>query len=386
MPKSRIAARAVCASILAAVSLGAGAAAQDADGDAIPDSIESQAWYTQAGGSPQQKDVWVECDYMKKSVKKRAKLRNRAQGVFGRAPVVGGVRLHLVFDDKIPFDPQWGDISTPEGATEFLDEVEASYLQRFDGRPFTGGNAGTMRPYMHYCMFVDSIGADGTSGISFGIPSQVFVVSVGQYRDLLPKAALRAYETGTFLHELGHNLGLTHGGDNPGRHATYKPNYLSVMNYHFQLAFVRLRGGVPEYFNYWDYARAKANTLNEKKLREGDGISLPAEAVFADTPQADELLGVSICPDEGFIAFRWNAPVDFDCDGAIRSGTVKVDTNLDGKHGKLGGGRLDWEELVYDFAGATQRVFLSPSEEMDRRDLERLIEALESPESLRVMP
>jgi hypothetical protein len=49
---------------------------------------------------------------------------------------------------------------------------------------------------------------------------------------------------GTFMHELGHNLGLRHGGgsdlngdaeDTP----TFKPNYLSVMNYKFQLVGIQ---------------------------------------------------------------------------------------------------------------------------------------------------
>src|SRR5262249_25051060 len=38
---------------------------------------------------------------------------------------------------------------------------------------------------------------------------------------------------GTFMHELGHTLGLLHGGNEP--YEGYKPNYLSVMNYAFSL-------------------------------------------------------------------------------------------------------------------------------------------------------
>ncbi|QLG89187.1 lamin tail domain-containing protein [Chitinibacter bivalviorum] len=40
------------------------------------------------------------------------------------------------------------------------------------------------------------------------------------------------YQAGTIMHELGHNLGLYHGG-NEG--TNNKPNYLSVMNYDYQL-------------------------------------------------------------------------------------------------------------------------------------------------------
>ncbi|MDQ7029821.1 MAG: hypothetical protein Q9O62_08610 [Ardenticatenia bacterium] len=45
--------------------------------------------------------------------------------------------------------------------------------------------------------------------------------------------------TGTFLHELGHSIGLGHGGGNA---INYKPNYLSVMNYHFQIRGILFDG------------------------------------------------------------------------------------------------------------------------------------------------
>ena len=38
-------------------------------------------------------------------------------------------------------------------------------------------------------------------------------------------------QAGTFIHELGHNLGLMHGG---GDHISYKPNHLSLMSYAYQ--------------------------------------------------------------------------------------------------------------------------------------------------------
>ena len=40
---------------------------------------------------------------------------------------------------------------------------------------------------------------------------------------------------GTFMHEFGHNLGLSHGGNDD---LNWKPNYLSVMNYTFQFSDV----------------------------------------------------------------------------------------------------------------------------------------------------
>lgn len=48
----------------------------------------------------------------------------------------------------------------------------------------------------------------------------------------LPVDGTFLHHTGTFMHELGHNLGLGHGGGDP---INYKPNYLSIMSYSWQL-------------------------------------------------------------------------------------------------------------------------------------------------------
>ena len=73
-------------------------------------------------------------------------------------------------------------------------------------------------------------------------------------------------QAGTFMHELGHSLGLTHGGlyyDTPGTYVptlepNCKPNYQSVMSYQFQVDL--LDGGV------LDYSEQSLNTLNENGL------------------------------------------------------------------------------------------------------------------------
>ncbi|MFN8602299.1 MAG: hypothetical protein U0842_17685 [Candidatus Binatia bacterium] len=72
------------------------------------------------------------------------------------------------------------------------------------------------------------------------------------------------------MHELGHNLGLRHGGfeDSP----EYKPNYLSVMNYSFQTEGLLERNGQRGF----DYSRTKLELLNEGDLDDNVGIDDPA--------------------------------------------------------------------------------------------------------------
>jgi hypothetical protein len=82
-------------------------------------------------------------------------------------------------------------------------------------------------------------------------------------------------EAGTLIHELGHTLGLTHGGtfysnaqNNPPSAPTYglncSPGYLSVMNYLFQIRGFP-DGGV-------DYSGQTLGALNESELDESLGL------------------------------------------------------------------------------------------------------------------
>lgn len=374
--------------------LTAAAGAQDFDGDAIPDAVENEAWYIAAGGDPDRADVWVECDYMPGTVKKRGKIVKRTETVFERAPVGGGIVLHVTFDDRIPFEERWGDVDTLEGFLETRAEALEARAAHFDGHPFEGDDATTMRDYMHYCVYVNAIDYDGTSGYSFdstrvygGIPGDLFVVSLGLWPDFpgVTPELLRRYETGTLLHELGHNLGLTHGGANPGRHANFKPNYLSVMNYFFTGGFVRVRNGQGEFFKYWDYSWFTTNFLDEHALDESEGVSAPPEAVVTQDEDAGTLYGLSFCPGGTDIRlFTWNAPRDWDCDGVLDPGTLAADVTGDGKRTKLGRGQVNWEHLVFDggaIAGAGSRmapVFLDPATEVDLPAQRRLVELVDA--------
>lgn len=72
-----------------------------------------------------------------------------------------------------------------------------------------------------------------------------------------------AQQQGTFMHELGHTLGLRHGGSD---HFTFKPNYFSNMNYMWQTPDVWLPNWV------LDYSRVDFGSLNENALNETQGV------------------------------------------------------------------------------------------------------------------
>ena len=70
------------------------------------------------------------------------------------------------------------------------------------------------------------------------------------------------------MHEIGHNLGLRHGGFED---LNCKPNYLSVMSYSFQ--FANYVGTRP-----LDYSRSAIGPLNEAHLNEGAGVGASTPA------------------------------------------------------------------------------------------------------------
>jgi hypothetical protein len=76
----------------------------------------------------------------------------------------------------------------------------------------------------------------------------------------------------TIVHELGHNLGLLHGGNTS---CNWKPNYNSVMNYRFQFPGVDTScnavGNSGE-TNVLDYSRGARIALNENNLNESAGV------------------------------------------------------------------------------------------------------------------
>ncbi len=90
-------------------------------------------------------------------------------------------------------------------------------------------------------------------------PGNDVLISLGGYGavqgGLTPASELgnTLIQSRTMIHELGHNLGLRHGGDdhetgNPGS-SGYKPGYLSLMNYYYTLCNPRISNPCPSTYS-----------------------------------------------------------------------------------------------------------------------------------------
>jgi uncharacterized protein YqgV (UPF0045/DUF77 family) len=125
-----------------------------------------------------------------------------------------------------------------------------------------------------------------------------FVITLGVFR--AAGVLTDRMVAGTFMHELGHNLGLQHGGANDFQQPTdfydnYKPNYISVMNYAFQfgIPYTTTPGSTTIAGYRVDYSDVKLPDLNETDLDETIGIQDTARPTditygngdsFCDTP------------------------------------------------------------------------------------------------------
>jgi hypothetical protein len=123
-----------------------------------------------------------------------------------------------------------------------------------------------------YCLFADMVGTGSPAGPSGQgeFLGNDFYIALGGFN---PPGGSATDQIGVFMHELGHNLGLGHGGNqfdaaNPWNDRfNYKPNYHSVMNYTWTFA-----GGLLAPSWTADYSRAVWPALDETNLIEATGI------------------------------------------------------------------------------------------------------------------
>jgi len=145
----------------------------------------------------------------------------------------------------------------------------------------------------------------------------------------------------TSMHELGHTLGLGHGGNTA---ANCKPNYLSLMNYTFQLGgLIDVAGNARA-----DFSGAVLNPIDE--LQATDGYTIPGPfrtSWFAPRPAGATQQALKrfcnglkfdpLAPPPATIRVdgdvdkltSLNTPIDWNQDGAINSGGQ--DVNFDGE-------------------------------------------------------
>jgi hypothetical protein len=166
-----------------------------------------------------------------------------------------------------------------------------------------------------YCIFGHRYQEDGGSTGSSGIaelPGDDFLVSLGAFQDSVGTQFERA---STFVHEMGHTLGLTHAGS---MNSTVVGNgvatFPSIMSYAYQLRGIRTHMRCLGLTHAWalfkemDYSSGRMPAVNEGNLNESQGMGMN--------------------------------PVDWNCNGTVSGSTTQdLDTqNPEGRWCTSGGG------------------------------------------------
>jgi hypothetical protein len=154
------------------------------------------------------------------------------------------------------------------------------------------------------------------------------------------------------MHELGHNLGLHHGG---GDSVNCKPNYLSLMNY------TRSYRGAP-LFTPLDYSRSALPSLNEASLDEaaGFGVTIDTRTLYGPSPTQTASVGPEIDWDrDRIILLGTNARVSADIN------LISEFTDCQASPDQVLNGFDDWSNLAFDFRDSWNfadalRVFDTP--------------------------
>ena len=366
----------------------------DMDGDGVIDLALNQAPYN---ANPNHRDVYLELDYMAAADHDHRPLLDpacdptvdptsaacgntvaqRLIQSFANAPG-GGITLHVDTGPGTPYDlsngsPLGGGTAIPE-VTPILGPDSGTMAgpnnDFWDLKAAAFDDSGARRFVFHYgilghafanCTTYDASGQCTVMGASTcfsgdseggSLGANDFIVTLSPDCNANLTAAhpdiLRPYQIGTIMHELGHTLGLGHGGrpNNTWDDTNYKPNHLSIMNYSFQFSGLGTTlSGTTYVGGTYDYSRAALIDLPESGLLETDGLG-PAlwnpnlYTIYYNGSRSTKYFA----KDNGGIDWNHSSGIE-----ATRL-AVAVDVNGDGSTSTLLGSD-DWTNLAYGFQG-----------------------------------
>lgn len=327
----------------------------DTDGDGLDDFVEvhggNMVDLPSLGADPLVRDIFVEMDWVRYMTHPDM-WWTTLDGPFPEAidDVVAafaaeGINLHLTVDERVMTAGADALGCDPNGG-EMFEDFDAIKDSHFNP---------DRQPFFHYALFTASyckweVTNEGdppepvlttSSGLSRTTPATDFFVSMRAKFAASPnpldypggeagveyqaayatwRAKVRLQQGGTIMHELGHNLGLNHGGGHDGqfyRRPANNPVYLSVMSYSYQLKGVR-RDGV----SVLDYSQFPLQPLFEDNLTEWMGLE-----TSNNTP-AEEIARYTVVAVDGS---KWlDASYAAACNNpAIGTNATRIDWNLD---------------------------------------------------------
>ncbi|HXZ80247.1 MAG TPA: hypothetical protein VEG30_09980 [Terriglobales bacterium] len=231
------------------------------------------------GANPLRKDVFVESDFLQAANHTHAPNKSAIVQIvqsFANSPVQNpdgttGVQLHVDTGSQFGAgqtfslagpngvtgtygDMGGGGTAIPEAGNEIIDGFGKNTPNVTQFADLKKANFDPKRePIFRYLIWghqtnVRAASGDCTTGETDKSRRNFMVTLGGTHSDGTPCwdtvngfSVGTTEQPGTFMHELGHTLGLQHGGNETTNN---KPNYLSVMNYSFQFCTVLSKAGL----------------------------------------------------------------------------------------------------------------------------------------------
>lgn len=307
---------------------------RDTDGDALWDGWEVHTIdgldLRSLGASPLHKDIFVEMDFMRRDTASNGLgpsegVLRGIEAVFANAPVpnpdgLTGINIHLIRGNEVTYDPD---------LHPYFKEFANLRNKNFDPKRARA---------FHYMIWANAYKGGTSSGISMDIPHSEFIVTLGTWNN--NQGGTDAQKIGTFIHELGHNLGRKHGGSD---HSNYKLNHMSVMNYLYQMRGI-LHNGV----RLFDFQRFALPSLDEGNLQEADGLGRSPGLAGYSIIFGSTAAGPRDVPCDG--------AMDWDGNGTIDAGRISFDLDLDSELNELAETPDEWSALVFDGGVIGERV------------------------------
>jgi beta-lactam-binding protein with PASTA domain len=362
------------------------------------------------GADPKHKDIFVQADYMVDSNpnlcnanyicdsfghshKPNPDAINMLINAFANAPVENpdgttGINIHIDCGPDCIMNPDtgqtWGQYSRAFAIEPEIEVLGTEYCPSpvinpdcdYDWTDFDDLKSLYFTPTgrtasFHYMIFAHSLGItsglgpnESVSGLGRSTPNSDFVISLGGLgacqsltgpeQQCAGFVGNKINQAANFMHELGHNLGLRHGGLED---LNFKPNYLSIMNYFFNQNGLIENGTA----GYLDYSRFPAiPALDEFLLKESVGLNGgPAIANYGTTYSCFSMGMVDGQPELRVrfpFVMNANGPIDWSCDGTIEPGFLPNAYDIDNRLDSNGKETIppdpltsseDWSHLIF---------------------------------------
>ncbi|PKG39754.1 Ig-like domain-containing protein [Psychromonas sp. Urea-02u-13] len=301
---------------------------RDDDNDGIPDCSElKNSTFAglplyQWGARSNQKDIFIEVDYMKSNdlgitpqkealQKVKEAFSNRGYSVHFDTGTLYHPGADISHDD---FDLSGGNSVPFTKTINFAKEAGVSSLVDYKSQHMDLRR----RQIFFYMLFASSQNIDGEAGSSglAEMNGNDSIISLGKWglnKDTIENNnALINIQAATIMHEFGHNLGLLHGGDDG---INFKPNYLSVMNYLYQLDGLASPGN-NEGDRYYGHRFSGSAVCDQQSLINGPRNNVEHFLIDYSNGTGSTLDETQIDESKG-LGRTFTSGIDFNCNGII---------------------------------------------------------------------